>query len=287
MVLPTIMTLSDDALAPCRPPSATRPRSRAHPLRIRAGREPAAAAPGILAATLLGLGRALARLSLCSWSSDARTTVAREPAFATAADRGGQTLTSKLGGSETHIAFGASLHGAAMVARAALSSSSPRDLSEPGWRSGAAKPVRARRLADRLFAALVFACAAVAGTVLLAIFAAIALRGLPAVSWSFLTEPIRLVGAAGGVFYNVVGTLILIATALLVALPPAVGLSLSPRPRRLPARDGLLRPLAHALPLRSEWHAFDHLSASSASLIVFVNFLGWGNPAQGGISSDS
>lgn len=132
--------------------------------------------------------------------------------------------------------------------------------------------MRARRLADRLFAALAFACAAVAGAVLLAIFAAIALRGLPAVNWSFLTEQIRLVGAAGGVFYNVVGTLILIATALLVALPPAVGLSLAHGVYL--SRDGLLR----------RWLTlFLYVLNGTPSilfgifgLIVFVNFFGWG-----------
>ena len=132
--------------------------------------------------------------------------------------------------------------------------------------------MHARRLADRLFAALALACAAVASAVLLAIFAAIALRGLPAVSWSFLTEPIRLVGAAGGVFYNVVGTLILIATALLVALPPAVGLSLAHGVYL--SRDGLLR----------RWLTlFLYVLNGTPSilfgifgLIVFVNFLGWG-----------
>lgn len=132
--------------------------------------------------------------------------------------------------------------------------------------------MHARRLADRLFAALAFACAAVASAVLLAIFAAIALRGLPAVSWSFLTEPIRLVGAAGGVFYNVVGTLILIATALLVALPPAVGFSLAHGVYL--SRDGLLR----------RWLTlFLYVLNGTPSilfgifgLIVFVNLLGWG-----------
>ncbi|MGH8586264.1 MAG: PstA family ABC transporter permease [Gammaproteobacteria bacterium] len=132
--------------------------------------------------------------------------------------------------------------------------------------------MRARRLADRLFAALAFACAAVATAVLLAIFAAIALRGLPAVSWSFLTEQIRLVGAAGGVFYNVVGTLILIATALLVALPPAVGLSLAHGVYL--SRGGLLR----------RWLTlFLYVLNGTPSilfgifgLIVFVNFFGWG-----------
>lgn len=62
--------------------------------------------------------------------------------------------------------------------------------------------------------------------VLLMIVGAIGFRGLPAISWHFFTEQIRLVGAAGGIFYNLVGTLILITTALVVCTPVALGVAL-------------------------------------------------------------
>jgi phosphate transport system permease protein len=83
-----------------------------------------------------------------------------------------------------------------------------------------------RRLTDQLFSWLAGLAAVVAALPLLLMMAAILRRGLPAVSWQFLTEQIRLVGAAGGIFYNLVGTMILIATALAVSAPVATGLAL-------------------------------------------------------------
>lgn len=69
-------------------------------------------------------------------------------------------------------------------------------------------------------------CAFLALGLVLSIVAAIALRGVPALSWRFFTEQIRLVGADGGIFFNLVGTGILILTALVVTTPLAVGLAL-------------------------------------------------------------
>ena len=62
-------------------------------------------------------------------------------------------------------------------------------------------------------------CAALACGVLVMIALAITMRGLPAVSWQFYTEQIKLVGADGGIFYNLIGTFILIGTALAVSAP--------------------------------------------------------------------
>jgi phosphate transport system permease protein len=70
------------------------------------------------------------------------------------------------------------------------------------------------------------ACAIAAVSVLIGIVAAIALRGLPAIRWSFFTEQIKLVGAEGGIFFNLIGTLILIVTAIVIAAPIATGLAL-------------------------------------------------------------
>jgi phosphate transport system permease protein len=71
------------------------------------------------------------------------------------------------------------------------------------------------------------AFAALSGGVLLLIVAAILFRGLPAMSWRFLTEQIRLVGAEGGIFFNLVGTLILLGAALATSAPLALGLALT------------------------------------------------------------
>src|SRR6185436_3115389 len=54
----------------------------------------------------------------------------------------------------------------------------------------------------------------------------IARRAWPALSWTFFTEQIALVGAAGGIFWNLVGTMILMATALAVCVPIAGGIAL-------------------------------------------------------------
>ena len=68
--------------------------------------------------------------------------------------------------------------------------------------------------------------AILACTVLALIVGAILFRGLPAMTWQFLTEQIRLVGADGGIFFNLIGTLILLAAALAVSTPLAIGIAL-------------------------------------------------------------
>lgn len=128
-----------------------------------------------------------------------------------------------------------------------------------------------RKVRDALFFVFAAAAALIACGVLGLILYAIASRGLPALSWSFLTEQMKLVGAAGGILYNLLGTLILIATALLVAAPVAVGLSLT-----------------HGVYLRSAGakralELFLYTLNGTPSIlfgifgfVVFVKFLGWG-----------
>jgi phosphate transport system permease protein len=48
-------------------------------------------------------------------------------------------------------------------------------------------------------------------------------KGIPALSWEFLTQPPRDLGRAGGIFPAIVGTLYLVGGAMLVAVPPGVG----------------------------------------------------------------
>ena len=128
-----------------------------------------------------------------------------------------------------------------------------------------------RRLLDHLVFTTAAACALVAFGTLVLVVTAILARGLPAISWQFLTEQIRLVGASGGVFYNVVGTLILIATAAAVAAPVALGVALaqgvylqSDRARRA---LGVLLYVLNGVP---------SILFGILGLIVFVKFLGWG-----------
>lgn len=117
MILPTITTLCDDALRSV--PAAQRMAARGLGLtRAEAVLHIALpqAAPGILAASLLGLGRALGEtvaVFLVVGRQDNQ--LPGNPFSLTAWLSPGQTLTSKLGGPEPHIAYGDPLHWSAML----------------------------------------------------------------------------------------------------------------------------------------------------------------------------
>jgi len=86
--------------------------------------------------------------------------------------------------------------------------------------------VHVRKLRNIAVPIIAGACAIAAVSVLIGIVVAIAFRGLPAIRWSFFAEQIKLVGAEGGIFFNLIGTLVLITTAILIAVPLATGLAL-------------------------------------------------------------
>jgi phosphate transport system permease protein len=110
MVLPTVMTLADDALAGV--PAAHRLAARSLGLTraetaVRVSLRQAF--PGLVSAVLLGLGRALGEtiaVFLVVGRQDNQW-----PSLAGA----GQTITTKLGGSETFLAYGEPLHWGAMM----------------------------------------------------------------------------------------------------------------------------------------------------------------------------
>lgn len=80
-----------------------------------------------------------------------------------------------------------------------------------------------RRIADRIFTILATASAGGAAIVLLWLVGVVVLKGFGAISFEFLTAESHEAGAAGGIVYHIAGTLILIATAALIAVPIAVG----------------------------------------------------------------
>jgi phosphate transport system permease protein len=116
MILPTFVTLADDALRGV--PAAQREAGRALGLTrgevVRRVALPQAL-PGLLAAGLLALGRALgetiAVFLVVGRQDNQLPTAWWSPASLAAS---GQTLTSKLGGSETYLAYDDPLHWAAM-----------------------------------------------------------------------------------------------------------------------------------------------------------------------------
>jgi len=69
-------------------------------------------------------------------------------------------------------------------------------------------------------------CAAIALLAVAFLLGVLLWKGLGAISWEFLVSETRAAGAEGGIGFQVLGTLILIATALAVAVPPALALGL-------------------------------------------------------------
>ncbi|HVT05325.1 MAG TPA: phosphate ABC transporter permease PstA [Thermoanaerobaculia bacterium] len=105
-----------------------------------------------------------------------------------------------------------------------------------------------RRLTDRIFTLLCGLGAFIALGIILTVLGLVVFRGAPAISLRFFTEQVRSVGAEGGIFYQLVGTLILIATAAVIAVPLAAGVGIyhqlyvhTPRSRR--AMDAVLHAL--------------------------------------------
>ncbi len=120
-------------------------------------------------------------------------------------------------------------------------------------------------------------CAAAVFGVLAVALAEILGRGLPAIDLAFLTTPSSGSGSEGGVLFEVVGTLILIGTALAASLPLAVGLALAatiylPRP-------GLRRSALAALYAAN---AIPSVLIGIGGFVVFVHLFGWGKSWLGG-----
>ncbi len=128
-----------------------------------------------------------------------------------------------------------------------------------------------RRASNILFPALCGLCAWLACALLFGLVFVIAQRGVPALSWTFFTEQIRQVGSAGGIFYNLIGTLILIAAALAICAPIATGLALTHAvyltSERTKSRLGLFLYTLNGIP---------SIVFGIFGFIVFVKFLGWG-----------
>lgn len=117
MILPTVTTLAEDALRGV--PASQRQGARGLGLsstetllHVSLPR----AAPGMVAALLLGLGRALGETIAVYLVIGRQDNQWPERLLsATPLTRAGQTLTSKLGGSETHLAWGDPLHWGAIM----------------------------------------------------------------------------------------------------------------------------------------------------------------------------
>lgn len=128
-----------------------------------------------------------------------------------------------------------------------------------------------RKLIDFTVVAIVALCALLAVGILVGLVYVIAQRGGPAISWGFLTEQIRLVGASGGIFWNLIGTIILLATAFLACAPLAIGLALVERVWLLRAGPSrALRTILYTM------NGVPSIVFGLFGFIVFVQWCGWG-----------
>lgn len=128
-----------------------------------------------------------------------------------------------------------------------------------------------RRTIDFAVATIAGLCALAAVGVLVGLVAVIAQRGWPALSWAFFTEQIRLVGAAGGIFWNLVGTLILLSSAFAICTPLALGLALLERVWLRGKRwRSALRTLLYTL------NGVPSIVFGLFGFVVFVQWCGWG-----------
>lgn len=128
-----------------------------------------------------------------------------------------------------------------------------------------------RKLVDIALALVVGLCALIAVGILCGLVLAIAQRGGPAISWHFLTEQILLVGAAGGIFWNLVGTIILLVTAFVVCAPIAMGVALVERVwLRNPITTRALRIALYTM------NGVPSIVFGIFGFIVFVQWCGWG-----------
>jgi phosphate transport system permease protein len=128
-----------------------------------------------------------------------------------------------------------------------------------------------RKAKDLLLGTLLGACLLATLAIVGGLVFAIVHRGWPAISVSFFTEQIRLVGADGGIFWNLIGTGILLVTALLASAPCAVALALLERVwLRSPQLRRLLRLALYTI------NGLPSIVFGIFGFIVFVQWCGWG-----------
>lgn len=82
------------------------------------------------------------------------------------------------------------------------------------------------KIAEKISFGIIYACTAAVILILAIILWDIFANGIPAISWEFLTEGPRDLGRAGGIYLAIIGTLQLVAGAILIALPVGIGAAL-------------------------------------------------------------
>lgn len=136
-----------------------------------------------------------------------------------------------------------------------------------------------RRWIDRGFHLVTAACAVVACSILVGLVAIILVRALPALSLDLLTQQMAEAGASGGILYEILGTLLLMVTALAVSSVFAVALALA---KTVYVRDPRLQ-RGIALSLYTI-NGMPSIVFGIFGMILFMGVLGWGKSwLSGGI----
>lgn len=278
MVLPTVVAVSVDALTAV--PQSAREAARALGLTRREVVRSAVlplARPGMRAAVLLGLARALGEtiaVFLVIGRADGRLP---DPASALASLLSpGQTLTTKLGGPEPVLAGAIGGHRAALSAVALLLLVTVAAATLAGTRRGRTRSRRAPRRAgparnahDRVATWLRYACLLLP-LLLLAGIAALLLRrgslGLTPGFWFAVSTG----ASTGGVRNQIVGSTLLVVAAGAVALPAGLGLGLLLGEYAGPRATRVLRTATLTL------GGVPTIVLGLAGYALFSSYLGWG-----------
>jgi len=127
-----------------------------------------------------------------------------------------------------------------------------------------------RRVADQLFPIVTGACALLACTLLLGIVGTLLLRALPALDLSLFVHASSSPFGSGDLVYQLLGTLLLMATALFISAPLAIGLALADTVYLAPRMARRLRLGLYAT------NAVPAIVFGILGLLVFAKLLGWG-----------
>jgi len=141
----------------------------------------------------------------------------------------------------------------------------------PHSHSSSVSGLHKRVALERLTLATIWAPTAVAGAVLLGIVGTILAHGVSAISWQFLSQQSRELGASGGVLYQVLGSLLVVSGAALVAFPLALGTAICQN-EFIPS--GFLRDFSSRLVY--VLHAVPSIVFGLFGLLFFVRMLGLG-----------
>lgn len=121
-----------------------------------------------------------------------------------------------------------------------------------------------------LFAFACCAAGAVTVSFFLVIFGVVFFKGLPSLSWSFISSPMKEAGLSGGIRYQIAGTALLMSTALAVSVPLALAAAIA-------ANTYLTGYLRRAFLLFLQlFHGAPSVLFGIFGYFLFAKFLGWG-----------